>query len=344
MAQTGDVCPMQHWEQLELAGLDVPGRLREALSWMLTNDCEGNAPTTIEDYRQRAEWLLRVLGDCPLGEISYIRLTRIHQEYGIHSPHGLKNVTIRRRFVTLLRAMRLAAERGIIPRDSVPRLPRMRGDGRARTNILHPAQVRELAAAASAKERAWGIYVLLGWWTGMHHADLVTMRFSDVDMTRTFKSEHGAVISVGMWRRVNSKNKVPDLWMPMPREMRSLIEHEQRERRPHVRDRICGPWPGASRHMARLCVAADLPRTVPSDLRRSLSSYLVGKGCSVELVRQVLGRTRARTETGGTYDVEAKHYLVAVPALLRSYLEAFDGKPMRRAGEVSGRVRLRRTS
>jgi hypothetical protein len=114
-------------QQLALS-LWPPGSLIECLSTYLQRHGDGLATSTLGDYGDRAEWLIRALGGelTQLEDITFMRLERLVDEWGPRGK-GLRLVTIRKRLRFLMACLKYAQDRGII--EKVPRLPKMRDDG-----------------------------------------------------------------------------------------------------------------------------------------------------------------------------------------------------------------------
>lgn len=289
--------------QLELC-LYQPGTIAEAIFWSLHNTCDHIANGTMDDYQERARWLLRVLTkvdgceacdkqacpkhtNCDLKSVNYERLLMLSKKYG---PKGgakfpLMMTTVKRRFVFLYKVMNEAFGRELI--DKMPVFPKLRGDGRARKRIHDYKQFQAMRAQLAEPWRTW---VTVGWFTGMHPYDLNRMRESWFRLDEPYKDAGGHAIAPGQWLRHNHKTDQRDedlVWLPMENDFHAWMS--ARVQRGAPTDRVCGRYWKPSLKLSVACERADVPRISPIDLRRSRATIWCAAGKSDEWIRVALG-------------------------------------------------------
>lgn len=306
--------------QLELS-LFGDRSLRAVIDAFMARETEGLSDATIEDYRDRFKWVLREFGgETDVNDVTFDEFDRIARRHrGI-----LRQVTIKKRFVLLRAAMKLAKKRRIL--KELPELPRLQNDGEVKNAIHTVAQweVFRMYLPAGATRRFYD----LAFWTGMHTADLFKMTRGDLDLYRPILDEKGEEVSRGAFLRCNQKNAMAPLWMPMQPELamvaREILIDVQGPASTFLVGRV---WSlRRTFHMAADRAVADgldMPRVSPIDLRRSFASMLTGRGFPLEYVRIALGHKgpvpvgwapgqhMARKPT-----TASAHYMRPTPALL----------------------------
>jgi hypothetical protein len=283
---------------------------------------EGLAEATITDYWERATWLLQEFGEATdIAEITYDRMEAVWRKWrGV-----IRNVTVKKRFIVLMAALKLAHARGRL--DRVPTPPDLKHDGQARTTVHTVAQweaFREFMPPGRYRD----IYDL-GVWTGHHISDLFTLERWHLDPDKPVLDERGKEVARGMFWRRNAKNasgqrKVEPIWVPMEPEL-ALLSRDILARTPPLKNAlVVGKTWNVRRtlHMAADRAAAagyEIPRCSPNDLRRSYSSMLIGRGYHAQYVRIALGHQGEFAADGKRVlrpTTADRHYFQVTPALL----------------------------
>lgn len=292
--------------------------LRAALDDYFARNTEGLAEATVQEYKERAGWLLRELGEgARIDRIDYDVLDSIVRRYSATLAH----VTIKRRLVFLRAVLKFAQTRGLI--EKVPALPKLRDDSSPRT-VIHTVEQWGIFRSYLPPGPFRRIYDL-GFWTGHHTSDLFTMTRSMLDRDRPFFDESGREIWRGGFLRRNHKNRrCQPAWMNMQPELRLLVP-ELLADSGKVDGLITGSLWNVRRtfHMAADRATSDglsVPRCSPIDLRRSCASMLVGRGYPPEYVRQLLGHAGEDSWTQGGRTTRpttaSRHYMQMTPALM----------------------------
>lgn len=307
-----------------------PRTLRGAINDYMAMCSDGLAEGTVIEYRERASWLIRELGESTaLDKITYDVLYACVRR----NAEVLAQITMRRRFQFLLWVLRFAHGRGLL--DRVPMLPKLRNDGKAISRLHTVAEWevfrRYLPAGPFRK------FYDLAFWTLQHGPDLMSMERWMLDPGRVVLDEAGHELARGAYWRRNQKNNNPatkrsrcePCWVPCQPELARLIP-ELLEGVPERRDGlIVGKLWNLQRtlNMAQNRAVADghdIGRITPRDLRRSGASMLVARGYLPEAVRIILGHTgqfrapgegEALSRLAGATTVATKHYFHATPQL-----------------------------
>lgn len=256
--------------------------LRAAIDDYFARNCDGLAEGTIVDYRERAAWLLRELGDLtPLESINHDRLQALADKWR----GSLANVTVKRRLLFLVSVLTYAQARELIPK--VPMLPKLRNDGRL-FDRLHTIAQWERFRGFVPPGRFRRLYDT-GMLTGQHVDELMTMERWMLDAEHQWPDGQ-----VGrFWRRNRKWRKCEPGWIPMQPELLALVP-ELLEDAPRRESLVIGTTWNRQRafNMAadRATAAGELiERPTFNDLRRSFASLLVARGWSSQAVRLALG-------------------------------------------------------
>jgi len=293
--------------QLELS-LWPPTSIRSVVDAYVARRCEDLAPGTLDDYRERAAWLYRELGEAtPVETVTYARLERL-----VDSCRGvLRNVTVGKRINFLLWCMRYARKRDLIAR--VPECPPLRNDGEVRTG-LHTVEQWQRFRGHLAPGRFRKLYDL-AMWTGQHMPDVMSMQRWMLAPAREDYPGHAG----SFWRRNRKFRRCVPGWMPMQPELRLLTAELLEDVGPTADSLIAGrawnlkrTWDMAADRAA--AAGEDIPRVTPTDLRRSCASLLSARGWSLQAVRIFLGHaTTDGRIMGGRGElrptVAERHYL-----------------------------------
>jgi integrase len=302
------------------------GTLKEALDAYLAEIVDDLAEMTVRDYQDRARWLLQQFGELThLREVTFERLHEVLRKEGPRG-EGLRGVTIKKRFVHLLAAMKFAAARGILRRDEIPQMPKIRNDGVAGARVLDLAEYKVLRMALQGRHR---IFADLCFWTGHHTRDIChTLRWM-LDPDFTWADDAGNVLARGRYWRRNHKNPAcQETWFPMEPEFVE-VSREMLAGDGHPQQKILGHVWGLSKAFAAACDRAEIPRVKPNqDLRRSFASMLSSRGYGSEYIRQAQGHEGSgEFSADGRYlrtlkpTVDTRHYLRVTNDLLVNELK-----------------------
>lgn len=311
--------------QLELQWYP-PNCVRAVLADYLAMRSDGiTAETRDDDYRWRVEWLLQAFGDLtPAVAVTFGVLERSARlARGI-----IRDVTIRRRLRFWRSAMRYAAQRGVVPKESIPELPPwLKDDGQRCEDFYSTEQfhVFRLSLPPGRYRR----FADLAMWTGMHTLDVCATERRHLESSHAWE---GTDVQGRWWRR-NHKNasprrqaKVQPCFVPMEPELRELAVEWLAEPGP-ADGLVVGRLNNLRRTFHEAAARAGLPLIRPNlGLRASHSTMLMARGYSYEYVRLVLGHIgevsayqagdhlRARTASPSTL---SRHYLRPSPETLR---------------------------
>jgi hypothetical protein len=311
--------------QLELPWYP-PSCVRAVLSDYLAMRSDGiTQETRDEDYRWRVEWLLQALGEMtPAALVDFGTLERAaRRARGI-----IRDVTIRRRLRFWRAAVRYAAQRGLVPKESIPELPPwLKDDGRRCEDYYTLEQYQEFRLALPPGR--FRRYVDLAFWTGMHTLDVCATERRHLEPRHPWEGTDRA----GRWWRRNHKNasprrqvKVAPCYVPMEPELTALTVEWLAEPGP-ADGTVVGKLNNLRRTFHEAAARCGLPLIRPNlGLRASHSTLLMSRGYSYEYVRLVLGHIgevraetvgdhlRARTSSPSTL---SRHYLRSSPDTLR---------------------------
>jgi hypothetical protein len=315
--------------QLDLPLWSKTSLKRAIADYMLCNG-EGLADGTLNDYAERATWLLRTFGEnAALDSFTFDLLFATARK----SREVLADITIKRRFDFLRWVLEFAAGRDIIAK--VPMFPKLRGGGHT-ISKMHTVGEAEVFRRYLPPGPFRKVYDLC-FWTLQHVPDVMSMQRWMLDVDRPVLDERGVEVARGCFWRRNQKNNNPrkerrpcePIWIPMQPELKLLIA-ELLDGVPSRRDApIAGKlWNLQRTFNAAHCRAVSdghaMPRPTPNDLRRSGASMLVARGYPEEAVRMILGHTGVFRAPGpgeslqklaGYSTTATRHYLFAAPGL-----------------------------
>lgn len=304
--------------QLELSYWG-PTTLRGAIADFMARRTDDLAEATIVDYRERAAWLLRELGELtPIASLTFGFLDDFARRFrGV-----IRNVTVKKRLVFLRAVLKYAHARGLL--EHVPALPRLKNDGEARTT-LHTVEQWQVFRSYVPPGRFRKFYDL-GFWTLHHTHDLFSMERWMLAPDRPYHDEAGNELGRGcFWRRNHKNRRCQGCWVPMQPELKLLARDILFDVPAIVIQPIIGRLWNVRRtlHMAAdraMADGHDIPRISPIDLRRSGASMLSGRGYPTEAVRIILGHEGGDSRTQGGESTQpstaTRHYMRPTPALL----------------------------
>lgn len=271
-----------------------------------------STPATRAYRLQHVAWLVAAFGDCPLGDITY---ARISDWIGSELARGLARNSVHKRLGTLALALRDAHKRGKL--DKMPDLPRIKtGYVPRSTHLLrdeYPKVRRHLLPH-------WQIYADLCVYTAMHTSDIEGMTWADFDGSR--------------FLRRNTKNRAQPVWLPAPGALcESLTSHRTKASASDT-DLICRPWPHASRDLTHAAKLAGVHKKLcPLDLRRTFATWWVESGADFHALKTYMGHSK-RSIMAETV------YAQCTAKMLGSGVAAFDSNrdPAAPSSAPSGRL------
>jgi integrase len=305
--------------QLDLP-LWPPTCLRSVVGDYLARHSEFLTAGTLDDYRQRARWVLDELGELTTAEaITFSRLEALaDRTRGV-----LRNVTVRKRIDFLRWCLAYAHDRGLAPPP--PRCPKLRNDGQVRTGH-HTVDQWQTFRQHVARGRFRKLYDL-AFWTGQHMPDLMSMTRGMLAPERQEVNGKGELLHRGyFWRRNQKYRRCVPGWMPLQSEALLLVTELLEDVGPGDDALLVGKVWNTKRtwDMAadRVAATSDVPRVTPTDLRRSCASMLTARGWELQAVRIFLGHaTDDGRVMGGKSErrpsIAERHYIVATPELFR---------------------------
>jgi len=227
-------------------------------------------------HEAHSRYLLEYFGDVDVRKLGYpeiIEWTRHERK------RGLAKETIKKRLCTLKLSMLEAVAHGVMER--LPQWPVIRSDTRPSTGFWTLAQLD--AVVASCDDQDMAMWLVNGWWGGMHLSDLDRFRWADVNLTtRT-------------WVRRNTKTRAEPATLPLPEGWRQALVKRREGVAGHPRDLIAGHAMGnCNAELKVICERASVPRISTIGLRHSCASYLSAEGFTAALTQHWLGLTSER--------------------------------------------------
>lgn len=310
--------------QLELPWYPA-GCVRAVITDYFDMRAEGvSQETRDEDYHYRVAWLLEALGELtPATSITFSALEKVaRRARGV-----LQDVTIRKRLRFWVAAVKYAAARGLVPKDSIPEVPPwLINDSVKMEDYYTLSQSQEFRLALPPGQ--FRRYADLAYWTGLHTYDIIRTERRHLEPGHIWD---GTEVKGRWWRRVHKnhgdvRKKVPPCWVPMEPELRELAVEWLAERGPED-GRIVGPINNLRRTFHAAAARIGLPAIRPNlGMRASHSTLLLARGYSYEYVRLVLGHLgELRVERVGDHlraraanpTVLTSHYARSSPDTLR---------------------------
>lgn len=256
--------------QLELPSLETTGSLRHALTWLLQYGLECSRATR-HMHATFARYLLTHFGDRELSSIGYPELK---DYYVREQARGLARETIRKRLSTLHMAMAEAKRQGWL--KEVPPWPVIKTDSRPKDAFWTLEEWRR--ADQECDDQDFRTWVALGFWFGLHTADLNRFRWCDLDLVR------------GTWVRRCTKGKKQPETLPVPSGLLDFLRRRHDDLQPHPRDLVATRNMGhPNRPLKALCHRAGVPLISPIGLRHSCATLLEDKGTTERFQVEWLG-------------------------------------------------------
>lgn len=278
----GDLTPKE-WSQRHLSDLRRrvdSGDLAEA-SLARTGEVFGHFLGWLkEDHPE-----LRTLSQIDAALLRSYQLARGAVQPGLWSRRA-RAKTVNTEISLLSPAFRQAVRDGILARNPLEGLHRLKEKDSRPARELSPAQAAKLLQAAGETDAALVPYLVGYLYTGARRSELYAVEWADVDLRR------------GMLKLQNLKTHrdAGDRWRPIP---------IHRELDPVLRARrfLPGPWPAIPdqslrNRFLRLTRAARMPwLTRLHDLRHTFASILISEGADLFTVGKLLGHRDPKTTT-----------------------------------------------
>jgi integrase len=251
--------------------------LDEYLAWADTN-----RPASAKERRAHADALVESIGDLPLDAITPFHLERFKTE---RAKAGRANGTINRHLATLKHFVGLASAWEWIPRERgvALRAVKLTKEPPGRVRYLHGAEGSKLLDEAEPDLRTVIRFACL---TGMRRAEMVTLRWSQVDL---------AARSIVLTKTKASRTRR----IPINDDLAALLKRLDREDDPeaHVLRRQGKPW---SQHtlsilFAKTTKAAGISNLHLHDLRHDFATRLCRSGTPINVVATLLGHATLTT-------------------------------------------------
>lgn len=281
------------------------------MEWVIQNECDGvRAITITNDYQIRMEWLLRRFRDCALEDLcgarGYEAMLAAYREERA-KPDGIKNISLKKRFKFLIRALKFAAARELIRKDQIPTMPKLPNDESFVTEFYTLDEYRRVRHALPTEYHrcCWDV----GYWTGMHRKDIYETLRQHLDIHRVIRNAEGKRAGSGMYFFRNTKTKRHQAcWLPMDEEFRACVS-EYLEEHPEIgeADPIVGAFSKPSQWLRPACKRAGVPFRPYKQLRQSRFKFLEDKGLAFGDLRYVMGHIGMSARTTVT------HYLGTTP-------------------------------
>jgi len=286
--------------QLELS-VDRVGKLREAISWMISHrDC---ADATRAQHFDHRRWLVEWFGDCPVAEVTF---PRVLEYIEAEKTRGIMVASIKKRLVTLRMALENSYRRGHLP-HTIDWWPDIASDSKPGQDLWTYDQWRQGRLAFEPEQRI-GVDVMF--WSGMHTSDVKRWRRSDVDLAK------------GQWLRYNTKSKADPGWLPLPPDFARILEDWFVAGGIVADSQRVAPdwWASPIRPMARVCQRAAMPRITQLGLRRSCVSYQfelgAAKNMDMKRLSEWVAHWLGHKGDPMTSDIIRRHYMRWTPKAL----------------------------
>ncbi len=220
------------------------------------------------------------------------------------------DATINRELATLSHLLRSAARWGWIKRDDLPAIDKAR-EGQGRIVKLNDAQCKALMAAAIADQDSdlW-LFVAIGLGTGMRHAEIVSIKWPEIDFARRR-------IFVPL-AKAGSRDQ------PIPVELAATLEAEVKQAKNAkgwlfpslVKDTKFGHRSCFAASFRRAVIAAGLDgkRVTPHVMRHTAVTRLVQAGADIPTIMKISGHKTVAMVLRYTH-VDAAHIDAAAAAL-----------------------------
>jgi integrase len=249
----------------------------EYLKW-----ADANRAASADDRRDHANTIITSIGDLPLDAITPFHLERFKTE---RAKAGRAPGTINRHLATFKHFIGLASDWGWIPREKAAALRRVKlaKEPPGRVRYLSPDEEKKLLAAA---EPALRTVILVACLTGMRRAEMVSLRWSQVDL-------HSRVIVLTK-TKANRVRRIP-----INDELAALLDPIREGTKPegHVLRRDGKPWSPHTLSIvfARTAKAAAIADLHLHDLRHDFATRLVRAGKPINVVATLLGHATLTT-------------------------------------------------
>lgn len=225
---------------------------------------------TLSCYQQRGGHLVRLLGDLPL---PLLHIDRVQEYISQRLDEGAARETVRKELTVLRQSLKLAAQRGLFPRDVASVFPKFEVTYTPRTRYLTPDQFEQLLGKLAPHRRRW---VLVATYSGARLSEVERLDWQDLDFEACELRIRGSKTK-GSFRKLAMHQRLIDELKPR-RVAGAIVEH----------------WKNVRRDLAQACDAAKVPRVTPNDLRRTFASWLVQARETNFVVSRLLGHSTTK--------------------------------------------------
>lgn len=253
----------------------APGQaLGAALTYLLETVYAGRADATVICYSQKAQHLLRLLGEhTPVTELTRAdvlgyRAARL-KELVPHTERTISPSTVYKELVVLRLALREGGGvEAVVPKQAARYVPRKA--------YLTTAQAHALRAALAEHRRLW---LMLAVYAGLRLSELERLTWDDVDLGTGWIGVRG------------TKTEGSDRSVPIAHDLRPWLEAVDEKDRAGA---VVGEWQDCHRDLAAACLRAAVPAVSANDLRRTFASWLKQRGVDSAVVAKLMGHKSTR--------------------------------------------------
>jgi integrase len=260
----------------------APARLlAAALDYLVTVGCNDRAPATRRFYTQKAQNLLRLIGNVPIDGKNALDRTRVAAYAKQRIDEGAHPHTVGKELICLRRALKEQHDIRPLPRAPGDVIPKWSSKYTPVTRYLTPEQFAKLLDVAPADRRLW----------------LVLVVYTGANLGETEKiSTEGIDLVAGQLRIPGTKRQSRNRVVPIPDPLRPWLAAELARRAaagaPH--GPLVGRWNNVRRALTSACSRAAVPRVTPNDLRRTYASWLKQAGVDSRAVADLMGHSSTR--------------------------------------------------
>lgn len=243
-------------------------------SYLARAEAGGRTADTLAYYEKKAKPLVRVLG--ARTEVHRLDMTDADAYAAKRRTEGVANATIAKELGFLRSTLKAARKRGLYQGDPVWCLPEdLRGAYVPRDTAITHAQYLALRSKLSPERQE---YLAAYCGLGVRHGELARIEAIDVEKGRVHVRGH------------KGKKDRADRWLTPTAEVMKILRARSK-RTP------AGPlfpeWANVRRDLKNACIAAEVPRVSPNDLRRSFATWLAEKGVGELITGAIMGHANS---------------------------------------------------